>query len=330
MLKIGLLGVGHLGKIHLKCIQMIEVYEFVGFYDPDESTAQYETDFGVKRWTDIDALLEAVDVISIVTPTVSHYNLALKAIEKGKHVFIEKPLTHTLKEAEDLLSKSKTAGIKIQVGHVERFNPALLALGDMSLQPMFIEAHRLAMFNPRGTDVSVVLDLMIHDLDLVLNLVQSEVKFISASGVSVVSKTPDISNARIEFENGCVANITASRISMKQMRKLRLFQKDAYISLDFLDKNAQVIRLFDQDDPNLPDNGNHLELHTDEGIKLVHMEMLETEAVNAIKMELETFAQCIKENTRPIVSVEDGYLALKVAHQIIAQIDERTAEQISK
>lgn len=323
MLKIGLLGVGHLGKIHLKCIKMIEAYEFVGFYDLDEKTESIAQETGIKRWTDFDALLEATDIIDIVTPTVTHYQLALQAIEKGKHVFIEKPLTHTIKEAEHLLEKSKEHQVKVQVGHVERFNPALLALGNMKVQPMFIEAHRLAMFNPRGTDVSVVLDLMIHDLDLVLNLVESKVKLISASGVSVVSKTPDICNARLEFENGCVANLTASRISMKQMRKLRLFQQDAYISLDFLDKNAQIIRLFDPGDPDIPEDGNQLELHTDEGIKLVHMEMLETEAVNAIKMELETFADCIKQDSRPIVSIEDGYRALKVAHQIIAQVGER-------
>lgn len=326
MLKIGLLGVGHLGKIHLKCIQMIEAYDFVGFYDPGEHAAQLAEDSGLQYWSDADALLDAVDVVDIVTPTVTHYELALQAIRKGKHVFIEKPLTHTIEEAEHLLDESKKAGVKVQVGHVERFNPALLALGQMQLKPMFIEAHRLAMFNPRGTDVSVVLDLMIHDLDLVLNLVQSEVKFISASGVSVVSKTPDISNARLEFENGCVANLTASRISMKQMRKLRLFQKDAYISLDFLDKNAQIIRLFDPADPNLPEDGNQLELQTDEGVKLVHMELLATEAVNAIKMELETFADCIEQDTRPIVSIEDGYNALKAAYQIIEQIQKRIQE----
>jgi predicted dehydrogenase len=324
MQKIGLLGVGHLGKIHLKCIQMIPEYDFVGFFDPIEESNQIAKEAGVKKWDDLDALLDAVDIIDIVTPTITHYELALRAIEKGKHVFIEKPLTNTIEEAAHLLEKSKEFGVKVQVGHVERFNPALLALGDMHLRPMFIEAHRLAMFNPRGTDVSVVLDLMIHDLDLVLNLVQSKVKFISASGVSVVSKTPDISNARLEFENGCVANLTASRISMKQMRKLRLFQKDAYISLDFLDKNAQVIRLYNQGDISIPEDGNVLELHTEEGIKLVHMQLLETEAVNAIKMELETFARCIREDTRPIVSIEDGYQALSVAHQIIEQIETRT------
>ncbi len=323
MLKLGLLGVGHLGKIHLKCIRMIDKYDFIGFYDPDEATQKIADELGLKRWTDMDALMDAVDVIDIVTPTITHYELALKAIRKGKHLFIEKPLTHTIEEAADLLEYSRKYGVKVQVGHVERFNPALLALGNMNLQPMFIEAHRLAMFNPRGTDVSVILDLMIHDLDLVLNLVQSPVKFISASGVAVVSKTPDISNARLEFENGCVANLTASRISMKQMRKLRLFQQDAYISLDFLDKNAQIIRLFDKHDPNLPEDGNQLELHTEEGVKLVHLEMLETEAVNAIKMELESFADCIQQDIRPIVSIEDGYKALKVAHQIIEQIEER-------
>lgn len=323
MLKIGLLGVGHLGKIHLKCIQLVEQYEFVGFYDPNDENAKIAEAAGIQRWEQLDQLLAAVDVVDIVTPTVTHFDLAMRAIKMGKHVFIEKPLTHTIDEAEQLLEASKNAGVKVQVGHVERFNPALLALGDMQLKPMFIEAHRLSMFNPRGTDVSVVLDLMIHDLDLVLNLVKSEVQHISASGVAVVSKSPDISNARLEFANGCVANLTASRISMKQMRKLRLFQRDAYISLDFLEKNAQVIRLFNPDDPDLPEAGNQLELHTEDGVKLVHLEMLEAEATNAIRMELDTFAQCILEDKTPIVSIEDGYLALKVAHQIVAQIQER-------
>ena len=222
MLKIGLLGAGHLGKIHLKCIQMVDQYNLIGFYDPDDQNAKIaEETYGIKRWKDLDDLLESVDVIDIVTPTITHFELAKKAIQYGKHVFIEKPLTHTMNEAKELLQLSKDAGLKIQVGHVERFNPAFLALEGTPLNPMFIEAHRLALFNPRGTDVSVILDLMIHDLDLVLSLVDSEVKHISASGVSVVSNTPDISNARIEFENGAVANLTASRISMKQMRKLR-------------------------------------------------------------------------------------------------------------
>ena len=233
-MKIGVLGTGHLGKIHLKCIQLIEGYDLVGFYDPDDNNATLAVKtYAVQRFQDINALIDAVDVIDIITPTVTHFELAKKAIEKGKHVFIEKPLTNTLEEAEILLELSKKHGVKIQVGHVERFNPAFLALGDTPLNPMFIEGHRLAMFNPRGTDVSVVLDLMIHDLDIVLSMVSSEVKQVSASGVAVVSDTPDICNARIEFENACVANLTASRISMKQMRKIRLFQKDAISVLIF-------------------------------------------------------------------------------------------------
>ena len=324
MLKIGLLGAGHLGKIHLKCIQMVEQYELIGFFDPDDQNAKIaEETYGVKRWMDLDGLLEAVDVIDIVTPTITHFELAKKAIRKGKHVFIEKPLTHTLGEAKSLLKLSREAGVKIQVGHVERFNPAFLALEGTSLNPMFIEAHRLALFNPRGTDVSVILDLMIHDLDLVLSLVDSEVKFISASGVAVVSNTPDISNARIEFENGAVANLTASRISMKQMRKLRLFQRDAYISLDFLEKNAQVIRLYDKDAANVPNLDNLMELETNNGTKLIHMEMPDIESVNSIRMELETFALSILDDNDPIVSIEDGYKALEVAHQIIEQIEIR-------
>lgn len=324
MLKIGLLGAGHLGKIHLKCIRLTDQYELTGFYDPDDRNAKEVVEsFGVKRWSNPDELIDAVDVVDIVTPTTTHFELAQKAILKGRHVFIEKPVTHTLEEAKTLLQLSRSEGVKIQVGHVERFNPAFLALQGTPLNPMFIEAHRLALFNPRGTDVSVILDLMIHDLDLALSLVNSEVKFISASGVTVVSDTPDISNARIEFENGAVANLTASRISMKQMRKLRLFQKDAYISLDFLEKNAQVIRIYDKAAPDVPNRENLMELHTNNGVKLIHMEMPDIEPVNSIKLELESFARSILENKVPTVSIEDGYKALEVAYQIIDQIENR-------
>ena len=324
MLKIGLLGAGHLGKIHLKCIQLAaEAYELAGFYDPDDQAArQVEEQFGVRRWTELDALLEAVDVVDIVTPTITHFEVASRAIRKGKHLFIEKPLAHTLPEADLLLQLCREYGVKAQVGHVERFNPALLALDNMPLAPMFIEAHRLAVFNPRGTDVSVILDLMIHDLDIVLSLVKSKVKSVSASGVPVVSETADICNARIEFENGCVANLTASRISLKQMRKLRLFQKDAYISLDFLDKEAQVVRLFDRESES-PSTDNLLELETPHGKKFIHLSMPQIEPVNAIKMELEAFAESIVQNKRPILSIEDGYEALKLAHQIIDEMGRR-------
>lgn len=327
MLKIGVLGAGHLGKIHLKCIQQIDAYELVGFYDPDEGNAlQVAETFGIPAFPSPEALLEAVDVVDIVTPTITHYALAKQALERGKHLFIEKPLTHTLEEAEHLVSLSQGVDVKIQVGHVERFNPAILALGDMEVNPLFIEAHRLAVFNPRGTDVSVIHDLMIHDLDIVLSLVDSPVQAVSASGVSVLSESPDISNARIEFENGCVANLTASRISMKQMRKIRLFQKDAYISLDFLEKNAQIIRLFEKDDPRVPTLENLMELDTNQGKKYIHIAMPDTEPVNAIKMELETFADCIEHNKRPRVPIEEGYRAIGLANRIMEEIEKSSGK----
>jgi len=325
MLKIGVLGVGHLGKIHVKCIQQTDCLELVGFYDPnDENATQVIESQGIKRFDNIGELIQAVDVIDIVTPTLTHFDLALQAIQQGKHVFIEKPLTNTIEEAERLLEACAIHQVKVQVGHVERFNPAFLALEDITLEPMFIEAHRLAVFNPRGTDVSVILDLMIHDLDIVLSLVDSEVKNIYANGVSVVSDTPDIANVRLEFENGCVANLTASRISMKQMRKVRLFQQDAYISLDFLEKNTQIIRLYDEGAPQLPKDVPLMDLQTNNGKKHIHIHMPKTEPVNAIQMELETFAESIMQNKPTRVSIEDGYHALKMAYRIIETIEKQT------
>jgi hypothetical protein len=326
MLKIGVLGVGHLGKIHLKCIQMAsDHYELAGFYDVDPAEAErVSREFNIPAFDTAEALIEAVDVVDIVTPTPTHHGLAREAILKKKHLFIEKPLTQTVEQGAELVRLSKEQGVKVQVGHVERFNPALLALGDMGLRPMFIEAHRLAQFNPRGTDVSVVLDLMIHDIDIVLSLVNSKLSFLSASGVSVVSDTPDIANARLEFENGCVANLTASRISLKQMRKVRLFQPEAYISLDFLSKEAQVVRMLPaQTEEAPPPEGNTLELDTPKGKRLIHMSMPEIEPVNAIKMELESLAESIQKGERPRVDVEDGFEALEVAHRIAHDIDSR-------
>ncbi len=320
-LKIGVFGAGHLGKVHLKCIQASEAFDLVGFYDPDEkNVAKVVETFNIKAYDSPEDLMDAVDIVDIVTPTIYHFNLAKKAALKNKHIFIEKPLTHTVSEAKTLMNLAYKQGIKVQVGHVERFNPAFLSLGDTAVSPMFVEAHRLATFNPRGTDVSVVLDLMIHDIDLILHLVQSEVKKIHASGVAVVSASPDIANARIEFKNGCVANLTASRLSLKQMRKVRLFQKDAYISLDFLDKNAQIIRLLDKN----TEGGNAMPLETPLGTKWIEINMPEPISVNAIQMELETFANSILENKTPRVTIEDGYKALKIAHQIIKAIGDST------
>ena len=231
MLKIGVLGAGHLGKIHIRQIRELSaVYDLQGFFDPDATNAAaVSEEFGIRAFGSMEELIAAVDVVDVVTPTINHFECANKALRMSKHVFIEKPLANTVQEARDLMRLAKEADVKVQVGHVERFNPAFISASPYLAQPMFIETHRLAQFNPRGTDVSVVLDLMIHDIDIVLSVVKSSVKKISTSGVAVVSDTPDIANARIEFDNGCVANLTASRISLKNMRKSRFLQKDAYI-----------------------------------------------------------------------------------------------------
>ena len=324
-LKIGVLGAGHLGKIHLNCIsQLPNVYELVGFYDPNEEVAnEVQANLGYKKFNSIDSLIDAVDVIDIVTPTLSHYDCAKSALAKNKHFFIEKPITETLTQAEELIEEIESKGLKAQVGHVERFNPAFLASKDYINSPMFIESHRLAEFNPRGTDVSVVMDLMIHDIDIVMSIVKSPVKNINASGVGVVSGTADICNARIEFENGCVANLTASRISMKNMRKLRLFQRDAYITVDFLKKVSEIVRMSNVegniDDPfamvlDLP-NGDK---------KRIFFENPKVEPNNAILEELKSFAQSITGNTASKVPLTDGYNALNVATQIMNTIEQST------
>jgi len=316
MLKAGVLGAGHLGKIHLKLLDQSSKYELIGFYDPSEENAiKVSKEFGYKNFQTIDELIAACDVIDIVTPTLNHFDCAKIAIEKGKHIFIEKPVTKTVVEAEELRDLIKENHVKGQVGHVERFNPAFTAVKDMIQSPMFIESHRLAEFNPRGTDVPVVLDLMIHDIDIILSVVNSKVKEIHASGVSVISETPDIANARIEFENGCVANLTASRISMKNMRKSRFFQKDAYISVDFLEKKSEVVKM--KDVPENPDEFAMI-LQNAEGVKKqIYFENPSIENNNAILDELESFADAIQNDTTPIVSLFQGTEALRVAQQII-------------
>lgn len=326
MLKVGVLGAGHLGKIHIRLLlELSNYFEFVGFYDPNDLHAtEAENQFQIKRFLNLDELLDQVDCVDIVTPTLSHFECASKALRKTKHVFIEKPITETTEEAKNLIHLSHEAGVKVQVGHVERFNPAFREALPFFNQPKFIETHRLAQFNPRGTDVPVVLDLMIHDLDVILSVVKSGVKNISASGVSVVSDTPDIANARIEFDNGCVANLTASRISMKNMRKSRFFQKDAYISVDFLAKELEVVRMEDvigEPDPfdMIFDPGNGKD------VKRILFDRPEIEEVNAIKEELRTFAESIINDTVPVVPVEDGYLALEVAQQVMEKLNQSSA-----
>lgn len=318
MLKAGVLGAGHLGKIHLRLLNQSEKYKLVGFYDADEENAKkVVAEFGYTYFNTIEKLIDAVDVVDIVTPTLSHYDCAKQAIAKGKHIFIEKPITNTVEEAETLRALVAEKGVKGQVGHVERFNPAFIAVKDMLDKPMFIETHRLAEFNPRGTDVPVVLDLMIHDIDIILSVVKAKVKHVSASGVSVISDTPDIANARIEFVNGCVANLTASRISLKNMRKTRFFQRDAYVSVDFLEKKCEVVKM--KDAPQNPGDFDMI-LQNAEGIKKqIYFDNPEITSNNAILDELNSFADAIKNNTKPIVTLHDGTEALRVASMIIDQ-----------
>src|SRR5690554_1258907 len=317
MLKIGVLGAGHLGKIHLRLLNQSEKYELVGFYDPNAENAQkVSTEFGYRKFDTIEELIENVEVVDIVTPTLSHYDCAVMAIKKRKHIFLEKPISNTIAEAEEIIRLAKEYNVKGQVGHVERFNPAFKAVKDKINNPMFIETHRLAEFNPRGTDVPVVLDLMIHDIDAILSVVKSPVKEVHATGTAVISDSPDIANARIEFENGCVANVTSSRISMKNMRKARFFQKDAYISVDYLDKICEVVKM--KDAPEMPGDFD-LILQNAEGVKKqIYFDNPEVSPSNAILEELESFAEAINNNSTPIVPLEDGTEALRIAHRIIA------------
>ena len=292
--------------------------QLVGFFDPDDAIAkEVEKKYNLIRYKDEDSLLNACDAIDIVTPTQYHFALCEKAVKKGKHVFVEKPMANTMHEAKDLVKLVQESKVKFQVGHVERFNPAFLAIQNQELNPMFIEVHRLAQFNPRGTEVSVILDLMIHDIDAILSIVKSEVKNIYASGVAVMTDTPDIANVRIEFNNGCVANLTSSRISMKKMRKMRMFQKDAYIAVDFLEKKAEVIKLKTEKDQNV----FAFDIETPGGTKTIAIASPEVPQVNAIKKELEEFVAAIRDNTHPIVNEIDGYRAMEVAHQILQKIN---------
>jgi len=320
MLKVGVLGAGHLGKIHLRLLNQSEKYELVGFFDPfEENALKVAAEFGYTKFDSMEALIAAVDVVDIVTPTLQHFDCAKLAIEAGKHIFIEKPIANTVEEAEAIIALANKHGVKGQVGHVERFNPAFTAVKDKIKNPMFIETHRLAEFNPRGTDVPVVLDLMIHDIDAILSVVRSKVKSVNASSVAVISDSPDITNARIEFENGCVANITSSRISMKNMRKSRFFQKDAYISVDYLDKVCEVVRM--KDAPEIPGDFDMI-LQNAEGIKKqIYFDNPGVQLNNAILDELETFADAINTNTQPIVTLEDGTEALRVAYMIIDSME---------
>ena len=317
MLKVGVFGVGHLGKFHLNNWKQLPTVELVGFFDPNnEQAAEVEKTYGIKRFMDEAELIAAVDAIDVVTPTHLHFPVGEMAIKMGKHVFVEKPMANTIEEGKAIMNMVKEANVKLQVGHVERFNPAFTALKNETLKPLFIEVHRLAQFNPRGTEVSVILDLMIHDIDIILSIVKSDVKNISASGVAVLTDTPDIANVRIEFNNGCVANLTSSRISMKKMRKIRLFQKDAYIGIDFLEKNTEIIKLKQPDES----DAFSFDIETHQGTKTISISNPVVEEGNAILSELSSFVESIEKDEPTVVNEIDGYLAMEVAHQILDKI----------
>ncbi len=322
-IRTGIIGTGHLGKIHTKLFKEVTDCEFIGIFDLDiEKAKSVAAEFNVKAFDTIDNLLNEVDAVDIVATTSAHYSIVKQALAKNKHVFVEKPITAQIWEAEEIVKEAEEKNLVFQVGHIERFNPALLTLEKFELNPLFIQTDRLAQFNPRGTDVAVVLDLMIHDIDIILSLVKSEVKTISASGVAVVSDSIDIANARIEFENGAVANVTASRISQKKMRKTRMFQRDAYFSLDFNTGTAEVYRLVNPE--GMPPNPfiNFGEMGIGDKKKMVIYEQPEVKEVNALKLELEYFVDSILNNKKPIVTGKDGLKALRVAEMIIQKIKE--------
>ncbi len=322
-IKIGVIGTGHLGKIHTKLLKEVENCELIGIYDVDTEKANaVGSEFDVKVFDSVDELLSNINAVSIVASTSAHYEIVKSAFEKGVHVFVEKPITSTIQQAEEVVALSKEKDLVLQVGHIERFNPALVSLEKYELEPKFIQTDRLALFNPRGTDVAVVLDLMIHDIDIILSLVNSEVKSINASGVAVVSDHVDIANTRIVFENGAVANVTASRISQKKMRKMRIFQRDAYISLDFTTGTSEVFRLLEPQDENVNKFMNFGEIGVGEKKKVLVYENPEKPELNALKHELQLFINAITNGERPVVSGEDGLKALKVAEEIIKKIEE--------
>lgn len=319
--KIGVIGTGHLGSLHAKMYSEIDTVNFVGVFDADSQRRDdTASKFKVTAFSSIEALLNAVDAVSIATVTTSHFAVARQALSSGKHVLIEKPITSTLAEADELIALAKERNVLIQVGHIERFNPAIISLESYTLKPMFIESHRLAQFNPRGTDVAVVLDLMIHDIDIILSLVNSPVKQIDANGVAVVSDTPDIANARLQFENGCVANVTSSRISRSKMRKMRMFQSNAYIAIDFQQGSADVFRLGNEGEGSIWSTMLLGQIGEGKKKRSIIYEQPEIKKINALKYELESFVRAVVTNTRPIVNGEDGRMALDVAQQIMNKI----------
>ncbi|HTY38037.1 MAG TPA: Gfo/Idh/MocA family oxidoreductase [Bacteroidota bacterium] len=330
-INVGVVGTGHLGNLHAKMYAQIATANLVGVYDADTAKAErVAAEHGTRAFTDLGKLLDNIQAVNIATTTTAHFGVAVQALERGIHTFIEKPITETIDQARKLVSLAEAKKLALQVGHIERFNPAILALEQYKIRPLFIESHRLAQFNPRGSDVAVVLDLMIHDIDLILSLVRSPVSHVDANGVAVVSGSEDIANARIQFENGCVANVTASRISQNKMRKMRLFQNDAYISIDFSQGLAEVFRLVDEGDPNIKPTMMLGKIEMGQQKRSIVYEQPEVKEVNALKYELELFVKSVSDGSEPAVTGRDGLQALEVAQEILAKITQNTARLLSQ
>ena len=320
--RVGVVGVGHLGSRHLKHLLDLSAVDCAGFYDIDaKHSRKIEQKFGAKAHTSLAVLIDACDALSIVVPTTDHFAVAKECIESGKSVFVEKPMCKTLAEADKLIKLGKERDTVIQVGHVERLNPAILAIEDLALKPKYIETHRLAPYNVRGTEVPVVLDLMIHDLDVILSLVDSPVESMSASGVSIMTSSVDIANARLRFANGCVANITSSRIAKDFVRKLRLFQQDMYVTIDFLLGLTEVYHVLEagERDPNAvftaPLKGKNRE-------RQIVYEKPKVYKIDALKLELENFVASLSGEQSPIVSGQEAREALRIALEIQEKIEQ--------
>ncbi len=326
-LNIGVVGVGHLGKWHAQQLQAIPAANLTGVFDIDSRRAEeVAAEFHTRAFSSFESLLEKVDALSIVTPTTTHYDFARQALKNGKHIFLEKPITESVEQGEELVDMAQKEHLKIQVGHIERFNPAILALENILINPLFIESHRLSNFNPRGTDVAVVLDLMIHDIDLILSFVHSPVKEIHASGVGIISPTEDIANCRLEFENGCVANVTASRISTRKMRKMRFFQPNSYISVDFLEGASEIYHLSDKNEA-ISTEGIAIsigQIEKDNQSKEIRYSRLEKKDINPLNYELSLFVNSVLEDKPVAVSGEQGVRALRVARSILKKINEHS------
>ncbi len=325
MVKIGVVGAGHLGRYHIDNFKALEGVSLVGFYEKDKKrAAQISWEHKVRSFEDLESLLKRCDGVSIVVPTHSHYEIARQAIKNNVHIFCEKPFMETLSEADEIIAQAREHGLILQIGHIERFNPALALIKTLEAQPLFIESHRIAEFNPRGIDVAVILDLMIHDIDIILSLVKSPVATIHTTGSPVLTETIDIANARIEFENGCVANVTASRVSQKQMRKLRIFQKDEYISIDFLRGESEIYSLFADKRVFKTQTKPVAEFEVQDGERRkIYYQKFRAEDTNAMRDELAAFVHCIRDKKHPPVTGEDGRRALKIALEIEKQINIR-------